>query len=62
LHFAIHQNEGLEMFCPVPASLVMCSARDFAKAHIMQVERALSGQPAEPTSIRYRVVETPGCL
>jgi len=62
LHFAIHQNEGLEMFCPVPASLVMCSARDFAKAHIMQVERALSGQPAEPTLIRYRVVETPGCL
>lgn len=55
LHIAMHRNEGIEIFCPFPATYIVSSVRDFAKGLIMQVESLMAGKETRTFELKHRL-------
>ncbi len=55
LKVAFHKNEGIDLLCPFPATMVISSERETAQALISQVEKQFRGEPCRPIWIGCRV-------
>jgi len=56
-HLALHRNEGIDYFCPVPASFVSSSISEVAKALITQLEKQILSIPNSNIELPYKLVE-----
>ncbi len=56
LKLVLAKNEGVELLCPVPATLLVSSERAIARALIEQVEKQLRGEPCDPILLPFRAV------
>jgi len=56
LKLALHKNESIDLFCPMPATFVVSSERETARALIEQVQKQFRGESCEPISLPYRRV------
>ena len=55
LKLVLHKNESIDLLCPVPATFIVCSEREIAKALIDQVQKQFRGEQCQPVSIPYRL-------
>ncbi|MHB9130013.1 MAG: GntR family transcriptional regulator [Armatimonadota bacterium] len=53
LQLAMHQNSGLEMFCPVPATLLLTDVQAVAESLLTQVEHQFAGDEVQPIVLDY---------
>jgi DNA-binding LacI/PurR family transcriptional regulator len=56
-HLALHRNEGIDYFCPVPASFISTSIGDIAKSLIGQLESQILSIPYSTIELPYKLVE-----
>jgi len=56
LKLVLHKNESLGLFCPVPATFMVSSEQETARALIEQVQKQFRGESCEPISLPFRQV------
>ena len=56
LKLVLHKNESLGLFCPMPATFMVSSEREMARALIGQVQKQFRGESCEPISLPFRRV------
>ena len=60
LKLVLHKNAGVELLCPVPATLVVWDEHEVARALIEQVQKQFRGERIEPILVGHKVVKTEG--
>jgi len=55
LKLVLHKNESIDLLCPVPATFIVGSERELARALIDQVQKQFRGEPCQPILIPYRL-------
>lgn len=55
LQLALHQNTGLEMLCPVPATYLLTDVQAVAKSLLTQVKDQFAGEEVQPIVLGYQV-------
>jgi DNA-binding LacI/PurR family transcriptional regulator len=56
LKLALHKNESINLFCPMPATFVVSSERESARALIEQVQKQFRGESCERISLPFKIV------
>jgi DNA-binding LacI/PurR family transcriptional regulator len=56
LKLALSKNETIDLFCPMPATFVVASEREMARALIGQVQKQFNGETCERISLPFRIV------
>ena len=56
LKLALHKNETIDLFCPMPATFVISSEREMARALIEQVQKQFRGESCERISLPFKIV------
>ena len=56
LKLALHKNETIDLFCPMPATFVVASEREVARALIEQVQKQFRGETCERISLPFKLV------
>ena len=56
LKLVLHKNESLDLFCPMPVTLMVSSEREAARALIEQVQKQFRGESCEPIFLRFKRV------
>ena len=56
LKLALHKNESIDLFCPLPATFVVASERETARALIKQIQKQFRGESCEPISLPFKLV------
>jgi DNA-binding LacI/PurR family transcriptional regulator len=56
LKLVLHKNDGVGLFCPFPTTFVVCRERDCAVALMAQIENQFRGEPVNPVSLGFRMV------
>lgn len=57
LQLVLHRNETHRYFCPLDATFVISSERDYCQALVYQVRRQLSGEKCRPITVPYKLSE-----
>jgi DNA-binding transcriptional regulator YhcF (GntR family) len=55
LKLVLHRNDGIELFCPLPADFVVSDEREIAKALVRQLERQFHGESIAPQSVPFHL-------
>ena len=55
LKLVLHKNETIELFCPMPATFVVESERETARALIEQIQKQFRGESCEPISLPFKI-------
>ena len=55
LKLALSKNESIDLFCPMPATFVVGSEREAARALMEQIQRQFRGESCEPISLPYKI-------
>jgi len=56
LKLALHKNESIDLFCSMPATFVVGSEREMARALIGQVQKQFRGESCERISLPFKLV------
>jgi len=56
LKLVLHKNESIDLFCPMPATFVVSSEREVARALIGQVQKQFNGETCERISLPFKIV------
>jgi len=54
LKLVLHKNESLGLFCPMPATFMVNSQRETARALIEQVQKQFRGESCEPIPLPFK--------
>ena len=60
LKLALGKNETIDLFCPMPATFVVASEREMARALIEQVQKQFRGESCERISLPFKLVAHAG--
>ncbi len=55
LKLALHKNENTNLFCPMPATFVMASERETARALIEQIQKQFRGESCERIFLPFKL-------
>ena len=55
LKLIFHKNESIDLLCPMPATFVISSEREFARALIEQLRKQFQGERCEPITVPFRL-------
>jgi DNA-binding LacI/PurR family transcriptional regulator len=55
LKLALHKAETIDLFCPMPATFVVASERDIARALIKQIKKQFRGESCEKISLPFKL-------
>lgn len=55
LKLVIHKNESIKLLCPMPATFLVSSERELARALVLQIQKQFRGEPTEPIILPYRL-------
>jgi len=55
LKLVLYKNETIDLFCPMPATFVIASERDVARALIEQVQKQFRGESCERISLPFKL-------
>jgi DNA-binding LacI/PurR family transcriptional regulator len=58
LKLVLHKNESIDLYCPLPATLVVTSEREIAQALIGQVQKQFRGETCELIQIGFTLSST----
>jgi DNA-binding LacI/PurR family transcriptional regulator len=56
LKLVLHKNENIDLFCPMPATFVVSSERDAARALIEQIKKQFHGETCERVSLPSKLI------
>jgi len=56
LKLVLCKNETIDLFCPMPATFLVLSERDTARALMKQIQRQFRGESCEPISLPFKIV------
>ncbi len=56
LKLVFQKNEAVELLCPMPATFVVASEREVARALVSQVEKQFRGEVCEPIIVSHRLL------
>jgi GntR family transcriptional regulator len=55
LKLALHKNESIDLFCPMPATFIVASEREVARALITQVQKQFCGESCERILLPFKL-------